>query len=84
MEVILKREKLVSIHDLNKIPYRRDLHDDITIVNIRLQELRALLKWSICSNCQQMSGKRVLIRGFGVDLCGGMVGVKEKLFKLYW
>jgi plasmid stabilization system protein ParE len=44
MEVILKRERLASIHDLNKIPYRRDLHDDITIVNIRLQELRALLK----------------------------------------
>ena len=44
MEVILKRERLANIHELNKIPYRRDLHDDITIVNIRLQELRALLK----------------------------------------
>jgi pyruvate dehydrogenase phosphatase len=44
MEVILKRNRLASIHELNKVPYRRDLHDDITLINIRLQELRALLK----------------------------------------
>lgn len=44
MQEILKRCRLSSIHELNKIPYRRDLHDDITIVHIRIQELRALLK----------------------------------------
>jgi pyruvate dehydrogenase phosphatase len=43
MDKILRRNRLNSIHDLNKISYRRDLHDDITIVNVDLQELRKSL-----------------------------------------
>ena len=36
LEIILKRNKLPSLHELNLISYRRDLHDDITVVDVRI------------------------------------------------
>lgn len=43
MGIILKRTRLPSIHELAKVPYRRDLHDDITLVHLKLEELRQQL-----------------------------------------
>lgn len=36
MDIILKRTRLPSIHELAKVPYRRDLHDDITLIHLNL------------------------------------------------
>jgi serine/threonine protein phosphatase PrpC len=37
---ILQRNRISNIENLNKIDNRRNLHDDITIVNLNLQMLR--------------------------------------------
>ena len=43
VEFILERNKLKNREALDKIDYRRDLHDDITILNVDLEKLRTLL-----------------------------------------